>query len=768
MSSTVVHLSDVHFALGRPEQQPAWRPFLEDLKKQLRAHGPRTLVVISGDIAQAGSDTKQYDECFRELSQSLEECGIDRSNRICVPGNHDVDRNSVEGSFPEHNALVSGICDELSFNKFAHTCNDLFHRKFANYQKFEDKFAAFGISQSLAGGGHSLSESVGVYCANSALFSSAGVSGANPDRGNLAISTRNLAEWLNSSVHNVRIFVGHHPSDWMQEWCKHEMDIYLRQFTLVLHGHVHERDSLVEQREGSSVLYVGAPALLTRKGSAMGYSIISISDDGRAEIEYRQWDERSAFVLGTALSGTDSGKQSFNVQGSNASLISSATKYFKSGLRRSLRVFGDRSSLQWLDPHIYNLPEAERGRASKERISVSKFVDSLNSWVVKAPPQYGLTSLGWEICRFGSEKGESWLRVDLSITKPHDVRADLATLAESLDFAEESINGIVVDGWESEEKNAKKCLSAIKKKYPAAKLIVLSRELTPTLSTAKFIEEGMEFTPAYLWSFSRADLRSIVTAHCRQIEKQVSDVEALFQRVVKDLDWLNLPRTPLNCLMLLLVSGIEGDSIVNRAEVIRGVLTIIFQSEAALTYRSRADMKDCEHVLGAFAEMIIRSGDQLFTEEEFLKAGKAFCERMLVDVDVRGVLGLLREHDIIIDVGKKLCFRFSYWIYYFAAARMHHDQDFASFVLSDMQYTRFPEVIEFYAGIDRCRKDALVQLKGDLRSLHASVNEKANISSPGRLYELASWGPSKNDADEMMRYVEQEVLGSNLPQEVKD
>src|SRR5438445_13773669 len=103
---------------------------------------------------------------------------------------------------------------------------------------------------------------------------------------------------------------------------------------------------------------------------------------------------------------------------------------------------------------------------------------------------------------------------------------------------------------------------------------------------------------------------------------------------------------------------------------------------------------------------------------------------MLVDVDVAAVLHLLLEHDIIVDAGEKLTFRFSYWVYYFAAARMHHNEAFREYILRDMQYTRFPEVIEFYAGIDRCREDALSCLRRDLDALHKGFEAKTKLSWP--------------------------------------
>jgi hypothetical protein len=76
---------------------------------------------------------------------------------------------------------------------------------------------------------------------------------------------------------------------------------------------------------------------------------------------------------------------------------------------------------------------------------------------------------------------------------------------------------------------------------------------------------------------------------------------------------LNLHRTPLNCLTLLKVSEIDFDeSPVNRSEMIKRVLFLLFNIDDVPTYKTRPDLKDCEYVLGYFCEHLIRDGAYSF------------------------------------------------------------------------------------------------------------------------------------------------------------
>ena len=111
-----------------------------------------------------------------------------------------------------------------------------------------------------------------------------------------------------------------------------------------------------------------------------------------------------------------------------------------------------------------------------------------------------------------------------------------------------------------------------------------------------------------------------------------------------------------------------------------------------------------------------------------------------MDLDVQIVFDILYANHILFPFDSHFCFRYTYWVYYFAAQRMHHDQGFAEFIYADMQYARFPEIIEFYTGIDRRRDDAINVLTKDLRWLNTSVKDKYGIPDEINPFKFILWG----------------------------
>jgi hypothetical protein len=252
-------------------------------------------------------------------------------------------------------------------------------------------------------------------------------------------------------------------------------------------------------------------------------------------------------------------------------------------------------------------------------------------------------------------------------------------------------------------------------------------------------------------------------------EKHVGDEDTVTAKVVLDMEVLNIHRTPLNCMTLLKIAEVDfDDSPVNRTEMIKRVLFLLFNVDEIPTYKSRPDLKDCEFVLGYFVETLIRSGQFIFSREHFLKTLRQFCVDRVLDLEVEVVFDVLHRNNILVRCGGEFCFRFSYWIFYFAAQRMYHDQEFAAFVLGDMRYITYPEIIEFYTGIDRRRQNALAILIEDIRKTADEVETKCGLPDGLNPYKFAAWAPSTDVVEQMHREIADGVRQSTLPAVVKD
>ena len=249
MRYTFLHLSDLHF-------RPHWHEecglvctkFFDDLAQQL-AHYENPYLLFSGDLVLAAGEKDQYAAFYSEFSNRLDDLGLSRARRICVPGNHDVSQEEVRLTQTLQLGLLSQIHDETHFNNElrAHA-KTIFGGKFGRYSESEAKFAQYSCcSEALGGQGWELEGGLGVYCLNTAVCSFGGVKDADgkaiSDKNRLMIDTRLLNQWLANSKTNGRILVMHHPLDWLAEWSRAELEkIIAAEFTAVFCGHVHEQD----------------------------------------------------------------------------------------------------------------------------------------------------------------------------------------------------------------------------------------------------------------------------------------------------------------------------------------------------------------------------------------------------------------------------------------------------------------------------------------------------------------------------------------------
>ncbi|QBF83774.1 hypothetical protein EXU30_14545 [Shewanella maritima] len=249
----------------------------------------------------------------------------------------------------------------------------------------------------------------------------------------------------------------------------------------------------------------------------------------------------------------------------------------------------------------------------------------------------------------------------------------------------------------------------------------------------------------------------------------IDDESRVLNKVVSDLEALNIPRTPQNCLTILKISERDfDDSPVNRAEMISRVLHLLFNIDDIPNYKTRPDLKDTEFTLGFFCENIIKSKKIYFTRNQFIEEINSFCKTNEIDLDVNVIFDILYKNNIIVSRHEQFCFKFTYWVYYFAAHRMLHNEDFCSHILKDMNYVHYPEVIEFYTGIDRRRNDAIVQITNDLSSVERIVNEKCGLPEGFDIYQYAKWLPTNQHLEIIEEEITNGISASNLPDEVKD
>jgi predicted MPP superfamily phosphohydrolase len=771
----IIHLSDLHFRQKWEESQNlVIDSFFSDLSKQVKGDDRSDVyIAFSGDFVLRGHEAETYGLFLQRFDKSLNELGIPKEQRISVPGNHDVSQDFLKQHWTEHNGVVSQQLDETKFNDYISAQPEIIIGKFKNYNTFETRFAALGINgNTISGAGWNIEDNIGVYCLNTAVFSSGDVEKTN-DRGKLSVDTRCLQKWISDCGATAKILIMHHPLDWLTIWSEAQLKATLHnKFALCLSGHAHEQSIYHYVGPGGSLVECSAPPLLTNKNDRLGYAIITVCEKGVIDIQYRQWTRGQLFVTGVDFSGTDDGKV---VVKDNTPLIGHVTNdnlynILEKRWMDALQSFSSQP-IVWVDPILSktNSVSKEDGFDSENSVPLADVISSPKSTIIKAPPQFGLTSLSHYLAKEAWDRDSSlWLYLDSKNIKSHNVDKAVKDELENLGVNIDLVKCIILDSWTDLEKDSFRLLDKLCKSQKDIPVIVMQ-----TVDDSRFLSDtpdeavSREFEVLYMLPLPRSHVRKVVAAY-NEI-RHIGDEDNVITKVVSDLEVLNIHRTPFNCLTLLKVSEKYFDeSPVNRTQMLEMVLFLLFDMEGIPKYKTKPDVKDCEFVLGHFCEQMIKTSSYSFSREVFLSELRKFCEQNLLELEVEIVFDILYWNHIIIKRATQYCFRASYWIMYFAAKRMYQDKDFANYILADNRYTSFPEIIEFYTGIDRRRDDALEILVDDLRKIYCTVKTKLGLPEGMNPYNSVKWLPSGEDIQRMKEEIKENVLNSGLPISVKD
>ncbi|MCT4698223.1 DUF4062 domain-containing protein [Tenacibaculum haliotis] len=449
----------------------------------------------------------------------------------------------------------------------------------------------------------------------------------------------------------------------------------------------------------------------------------------------------------------------------------------KRELEESLKTYNEKSPI-WIEPIISSKREVPNNPTKNldNKIEISSIINNPTNIIIKAPTEFGLTSLAHYLKLEAWNKGKSFLYLDAKNTKKHKVIKDLKK--ESNEYYNKDITQIdciILDSVCFEELGMMPLIKNVCTEFTEIPIIILN-----TLDNNFFLKSDEDdkvqikrpFTNYYLLPLPKNELRSVVTSYAKNKSLQ-DDSDTILDKVTKDLEILNLHRTVKNCLSVLRASSRIGSeySPINRTKLLETILSSIFEDYEIPTYHDeKPDIKDCNFVLGYFCEYLILKNDFEFTESTFKTELKECCEQNFIEIDLSYLLNLLIDNSILSlnKFTQKIYFRNSYWVFYFIAQRMKMNKDFLEIVYSQKKYIDYPEIIEFYTGIDRNREDALKTLNSDLIETLQTVKSKVNIPDTINPFKSISWKPKIENLEREEKKISQDIVSSGLPDEVKD
>jgi predicted MPP superfamily phosphohydrolase len=281
----LLHLSDIHFHSSPSDPQrdvdlAVRRDLLADLQALGEAARSIDAVLVVGDLAASGKD-REFELAREFLSEVCQITDCQPLNIACVPGNHDVDRDTHCQLHMGLRTLLrteasASITDTLEAIFAEEASSAVLHAPFAAYNRFARPLG-FAVTAEkpvpaawdIAMGEHT----VRIRGVNSALICDATDTDQH-DEGKVVLGANQLS--VLAEDHDViTVLMCHHPGSWLRD--ADYVDPWLARPHLLLTGHEHTL-GIISRPDGLS-LSIASGAVnpeRTKPGWAPAYNIIEL------------------------------------------------------------------------------------------------------------------------------------------------------------------------------------------------------------------------------------------------------------------------------------------------------------------------------------------------------------------------------------------------------------------------------------------------------------------------------------------------------------
>lgn len=296
----VLHVSDLH---ARPEVRRdldiVVEAFLARVQVIVESHeGAIDCVAFTGDVAHSGKP-HQYD-CAREafFDPLMSTLSLSKSELLLVPGNHDVDRDSLDTTLEDR--LVRTLDCREAVNRLQDDDEDRGRAlaRLRAYRAFVHDYC--GLPEDQCDPCFSMTQRVNVkgFRLGFACLNSAWRCSSDRDAGKLLIGERQIDSAVSALADtDFRLALAHHPLRWLADFDQRDSQQRLvAAFDVVLSGHIHDPGPIVIEGAQGRCLLAQAGALFDGR-SFNGFSVLELDTEslhGRVRM-WRYYDDRRVF-----------------------------------------------------------------------------------------------------------------------------------------------------------------------------------------------------------------------------------------------------------------------------------------------------------------------------------------------------------------------------------------------------------------------------------------------------------------------------------------
>jgi hypothetical protein len=431
-------------------------------------------------------------------------------------------------------------------------------------------------------------------------------------------------------------------------------------------------------------------------------------------------------------------------------------------LRHALKAFKGQ-------PDVFVEPKLSTSTDFKDEENLlNEVIEDPTHLVIFAPPQFGLTCLSLHMRLEAFKNGKFWVYLDAEHVKTRNVEKAIEKELVTFEKTSEEIQCVILDGWDPANADHKNLILHIRSEYKETRVIVTMCPggLQPSSPDVDNLLDG--FRTLHLQAMGRNSMRNLIDSYLPDEREEVK--EKLLGEVATHLKAINIHRTPLNCLTLLRVNGSDyNEKLLNKTKLMKAIMFVLFMDMDSFSYQgNRPDVDEVTVVLGKFCKELVINRSLSFRIVDFKKRLQEICENDLISLDLEAMIQVLVDNSILLKYGNQYEFKHRYWVFYFAAVCMFHDDEFKKFIIEDQKYSTHPDIIDFYTGIDGRREGMIQVLMNDLNELIVKVEDKIGIKDDYNPLSRFLWNPSDEYIELARREIVEKVETSNLPCEIKD
>lgn len=759
-SLNILHISDSHIQKkNTTEISEIAQKIIEDINKvQKEKNFNIDLVCFTGDLIQQG-DKAIEGEGQWELAMEilviplLKALNLSLDRFIFVPGNHEVDTGKIVKAL--ENGLQEKTLDKINllmdeFDSSYISRLDYFYGIVSKNQPN----AQFGIL------GYSCKKEIngidiGLACVDSAWRSSGkGMS----EKGNLYVGIKQLNDlYQNIEDSDIKICLMHHPTDWLEECEKLEVEKELSKYDIVLRGHVHEEDLKQVMRRNLKTIYSTAGKLYPldyAKGRAIdgynGYAILNIEyDKGICNVFLRTYYAKNRNEFDKALNICPEGEEQYDICSKtdawqlNFGIIKGINKYFyeSSGKYAMINEVDAKSPKDvrqiLVEPVLADKSEYVKENTNSE-ISIQDIIASDNNISLIGKKESGKTTILKRIGLRYIDEYEVRGVVPVYINLKYLPRGKDKILSSTIHFIQNNIlesasisrNEILeliedgkvlflLDNVKTDNPDHTLWISKFIQKYSKNRFVLtIQEEFFESLDVKQFPDYGTVFKEIYIQFMGKAQIREMVTKWANTRSDSI-DVNDTVNKIDSYCNQINFAKTPFNIAIFMVIWDEDNNFVpTNEAIVMENYLEIILEKLSPKeSLRSVYGFRLKQNFLSHIAHEMYLKDQYYFTYGEFEDIVKEYHRVKGYKLSDSRFDVFFFEKNILTYLGDYVVFSHTSFLEYFLAQYAYNNKEFLKEITEKGKRVYFRNEICFYSGLNQNCTELLDNLSNDIMGI---------------------------------------------------